>query len=119
MQAFGIEPRVAMLSYSTLGSGAGPDVQRVVDATALVKQLRPDLMVEGPIQYDAAIDPAVAAVKVKTSSEVAGGPRCRVLVSGGWCGRSGWLAAGVAGVAGWLLVWQGWLAGCWGVDVRV
>lgn len=70
--AFGIEPRVAMLSYSTMGSGAGPDVQKVTDAVQLVKEARPDLMVEGPLQYDAAIDPTVAAVKIKTQSEVAG-----------------------------------------------
>ncbi|EFJ49262.1 phosphate acetyltransferase [Volvox carteri f. nagariensis] len=70
--AFGIEPRVAMLSYSTLGSGSGPDVEKVTEAVALVKSRRPDILVEGPIQYDAAIDPAVAAVKVKGGSEVAG-----------------------------------------------
>ncbi|GIL76328.1 hypothetical protein Vretimale_5892 [Volvox reticuliferus] len=70
--AFGIEPRVAMLSYSTLGSGSGPDVEKVTEAVALVKSQRPDIKVEGPIQYDAAIDPAVAAVKVKGGSEVAG-----------------------------------------------
>mmetsp|Transcript_19762 Transcript_19762/g.42933 ORF Transcript_19762/g.42933 Transcript_19762/m.42933 type:complete len:768 (-) Transcript_19762:957-3260(-) len=70
--AFGVEPRVAMLSYSTLGSGAGPEVQRVTEAVAIVKKTRPDIKVEGPIQYDAAIDPAVAAVKVKGTSEVAG-----------------------------------------------
>lgn len=70
--AFGIEPRVAMLSYSTMGSGAGPDVQKVTDAVKLVKESRPDLMVEGPLQYDAAIDPTVASVKIKTASEVAG-----------------------------------------------
>ena len=70
--AFGLEPRVAMLSYSTLGSGAGPDVQKVADAVKIVKDLQPDLMVEGPIQYDAAIDPAVAKVKVKGASDVAG-----------------------------------------------
>ncbi|GLC50353.1 hypothetical protein PLESTB_000369800 [Pleodorina starrii] len=70
--AFGIEPRVAMLSYSTLGSGAGPDVEVVTEAVSLVKARRPDIKVEGPIQYDAAIDPAVAAVKIKGGSEVAG-----------------------------------------------
>ncbi|KAF8061400.1 pta [Scenedesmus sp. PABB004] len=70
--AFGIEPRVAMLSYSTMGSGAGPDVQKVTDAVAAVQAARPDLMVEGPLQYDAAIDPAVASVKIKTPSAVAG-----------------------------------------------
>lgn len=63
--AFGVEPRVAMLSYSTLGSGSGPDVQKVTEATALVKKMRPDVKVEGPIQYDAAIDPEVAKVKVR------------------------------------------------------
>ena len=61
---FGIEPRVAMLSYSTGSSGAGADVEKVAAATALVRERRPDLLVEGPIQYDAAIDPAVAATKL-------------------------------------------------------
>lgn len=70
--AFGIEPRVAMLSYSTLGSGAGPAVEKVVTATQLVKEQRPDLLVEGPIQYDAAVDPVIAAQKVKGESRVAG-----------------------------------------------
>ncbi|EFJ50359.1 phosphate acetyltransferase [Volvox carteri f. nagariensis] len=70
--AFGIEPRVAMLSYSTLGSGTGPDVLKVEEAVALAKARRPDLKIEGPIQYDAAIDPKVAAVKVTGGSEVAG-----------------------------------------------
>ncbi|MFC7277430.1 phosphate acetyltransferase [Paractinoplanes rhizophilus] len=69
--AFGIEPRVAMLSYSTGSSGAGADVEKVAAATALVRSRQPDLPVEGPIQYDAAIDPAVAATKLP-SSEVAG-----------------------------------------------
>jgi phosphate acetyltransferase len=66
--AFGIEPRVAMLSYSTGSSGAGADVEKVAAATALVHQRRPDLPVEGPIQYDAAIDPAVAATKLPDST---------------------------------------------------
>ncbi|MEV6349883.1 phosphate acetyltransferase [Actinoplanes sp. NPDC051851] len=66
--AFGIEPRVAMLSYSTGSSGAGADVEKVAAATALVRERRPDLPVEGPIQYDAAIDPAVAATKLPGSS---------------------------------------------------
>ena len=70
--AFGIEPRVAMLSYSTLGSGAGPQVDKVAKATALAKELRPDLNIEGPIQYDAAVDPVVAAQKVKGENPVAG-----------------------------------------------
>ncbi|WP_433551393.1 phosphate acetyltransferase [Micromonospora zamorensis] len=64
---FGIEPRVAMLSYSTGSSGAGADVEKVAAATALVRERRPDLLVEGPIQYDAAIDPAVAATKLPDS----------------------------------------------------
>jgi phosphate acetyltransferase len=69
--AFGIEPRVAMLSYSTGTSGSGTDVQKVSQATALVKQRAPDLPVEGPIQYDAAIDAAVAHTKLP-DSDVAG-----------------------------------------------
>ncbi|MFG1602746.1 phosphate acetyltransferase [Actinoplanes sp. NPDC049265] len=66
--AFGIEPRVAMLSYSTGSSGAGADVEKVAAATELVRKRRPDLPVEGPIQYDAAIDPAVAATKLPGSA---------------------------------------------------
>jgi phosphate acetyltransferase len=66
--AFGIEPRVAMLSYSTGSSGAGADVEKVAAATALVRERQPDLPVEGPIQYDAAIDPAVAATKLPDSA---------------------------------------------------
>ncbi|MCI9890096.1 phosphate acetyltransferase [Micrococcales bacterium 31B] len=68
---FGVEPRVAMLSYSTGTSGAGADVDKVRAATEIVKQRRPDLLVEGPIQYDAAVDPSVAASKLP-GSEVAG-----------------------------------------------
>ncbi|MFI5931630.1 phosphate acetyltransferase [Actinoplanes sp. NPDC051494] len=66
--AFGIEPRVAMLSYSTGSSGSGADVEKVAAATALIRERRPDLPVEGPIQYDAAIDPAVAATKLPESA---------------------------------------------------
>ncbi|HET6481135.1 MAG TPA: phosphate acetyltransferase [Actinoplanes sp.] len=66
--AFGIEPRVAMLSYSTGSSGAGADVEKVAAATGLVRERRPDLPVEGPIQYDAAVDPAVAATKLPEST---------------------------------------------------
>jgi phosphate acetyltransferase len=66
--AFGIEPRVAMLSYSTGSSGAGADVEKVAAATALVHARRPELPVECPIQYDAAIDPAVAATKLPDSA---------------------------------------------------
>lgn len=69
--SFGIEPRIAMLSYSTGESGHGPDVDRVRDATRLVRMRRPDIKVEGPIQYDAAIDSTVAKLKMP-GSEVAG-----------------------------------------------
>ncbi|MEV6926091.1 phosphate acetyltransferase [Dactylosporangium sp. NPDC051485] len=65
---FGVTPRVAMLSYSTGTSGSGADVTKVAEATALVRERRPDLPVEGPIQYDAAIDPAVAATKLPGSA---------------------------------------------------
>jgi phosphate acetyltransferase len=68
---FGIEPRVAMLSYSTGESGSGADVDKVRDATHIARQRRPDLPLEGPIQYDAAIDPQVARVKLP-DSQVAG-----------------------------------------------
>jgi phosphate acetyltransferase len=68
---FGIEPRVAMLSYSTGESGAGSDVDKVRQATAIARERRPDLLIEGPIQYDAAIDPEVARSKLP-DSRVAG-----------------------------------------------
>ncbi len=68
---FGIEPRIAMLSYSTGESGHGPEVDRVREATHLVRTRRPDIKVEGPIQYDAAIDSTVAKLKMP-GSEVAG-----------------------------------------------
>ena len=74
---FGIEPRVAMLSYSTGDSGAGADVDKVRAATELVRQRAPQLLVEGPIQYDAAIEPSVAATKLR-DSPVAG--RATVLI---------------------------------------
>jgi len=64
---FGIEPRVAMLSYSTGDSGSGAGVDKVRAATDLVRQRDPDLLVEGPIQYDAAVDPDVAAAKMPDS----------------------------------------------------
>ncbi|WP_462267837.1 phosphate acetyltransferase [Mucilaginibacter sp.] len=70
-QRFGIEPRVAMLSYSSGTSGEGEDVEKVRRATELVKAKRPDLKVEGPIQYDAAVDPVVGNSKLP-GSEVAG-----------------------------------------------
>ncbi|MDI5962732.1 phosphate acetyltransferase [Streptomyces sp. SL13] len=75
--AFGVEPRIAMLSYSTGTSGSGADVDKVRRATELVRELRPDLLVDGPIQYDAAVDPAVAAAKMP-GSPVAG--RATVLI---------------------------------------
>jgi phosphate acetyltransferase len=65
---FGIEPRVAMLSYSTGSSGSGADVEKVRAATALVAERAPDLALEGPIQYDAAIDPDVARTKLPDSA---------------------------------------------------
>ena len=68
---FGIEPRIAMLSYSSGTSGEGEDVDKVRKATQIVKQKRPDLKVEGPIQYDAAVDPAIGSQKLP-NSEVAG-----------------------------------------------
>ncbi|OBF31340.1 phosphate acetyltransferase [Mycolicibacterium peregrinum] len=74
---FGIDPRVAMLSYSTGTSGTGADVDKVRAATELVRQREPDLLVEGPIQYDAAVEPSVAATKMP-DSPVAG--RATVLI---------------------------------------
>lgn len=65
---FGIEPRVAMLSYSTGNSGSGADVDKVRTATELVKQRAAHISVEGPIQYDAAVDAAVAKAKLPQSS---------------------------------------------------
>lgn len=68
---FGVSPRVAMLSYSTGESGSGADVDKVRRATHLVRERRPELVVEGPIQYDAAVDASVAQTKLP-GSEVAG-----------------------------------------------
>ncbi|MFB8385761.1 phosphate acetyltransferase [Microbacterium sp. NPDC055910] len=68
---FGIDPRIAMLSYSTGESGSGADVEKVRGATRLVRERAPQLLVEGPIQYDAAADVAVAAAKMP-GSQVAG-----------------------------------------------
>jgi phosphate acetyltransferase len=65
---FGIEPRVAMLSYSTGESGTGADVDKVRDATELVRTRAPELLVEGPIQYDAAVEPSIAATKMRDSA---------------------------------------------------
>jgi phosphate acetyltransferase len=74
---FGIEPRVAMLSYSTGESGTGADVDKVRAATELVRTRDPHLLVDGPIQYDAAVDPLVASTKMR-DSPVAG--RATVLI---------------------------------------
>lgn len=68
---FGVTPRVAMLSYSTGTSGAGPDVDVVVEATRLAREKAPELAIEGPIQFDAAVDEAVASKKLP-GSDVAG-----------------------------------------------
>jgi phosphate acetyltransferase len=64
---FGIEPKVAMLSYSTGESGSGADVDKVRVATDLVRERAPEVLVEGPIQYDAAVEPSVAATKMPQS----------------------------------------------------
>ncbi len=74
---FGIEPRVAMLSYSTGESGEGEEVERVRKATQLARARRPDLLLEGPLQYDAAVDETVARTKMP-ASRVAG--RATVLI---------------------------------------
>jgi len=74
---FGVEPRVAMLSYATGDSGTGADVDKVRAATMLVRSREPDLPIEGPIQYDAAVEPTVAATKLR-DSPVAG--RATVLI---------------------------------------
>ncbi len=68
---YGIEPRIAMCSYSTGESGKGADVDKVRQATRIVRERRPDLKIEGPIQYDAAVDAGVARTKMP-ESEVAG-----------------------------------------------
>ena len=70
-QNFGIEPKIAMLSYSSGSSGKGEDVDKVKKATEIVKEKRPDLKIEGPIQYDAAVDLTVGKSKLP-DSEVAG-----------------------------------------------
>ncbi|MDJ0633254.1 MAG: phosphate acetyltransferase [Xenococcaceae cyanobacterium MO_188.B29] len=69
--AFGIEPKVALLSYSSGTSGKGEDVEKVRTATAIARQRRPDLKIEGPIQYDAAVDLTVGLQKMP-NSQVAG-----------------------------------------------
>ena len=69
---FGIEPRVAMLSYSTGASGSGAEVERVREATELVRAREPGLAVEGPIQYDAAVDARRGARRSCRTATVAG-----------------------------------------------
>ncbi len=64
---FGLKPKVAMLSYSSGTSGSGEDVEKVRKATEIVKQKRPDILIEGPIQYDAAVDPKVGKKKLPGS----------------------------------------------------
>ncbi|MDF0535116.1 phosphate acetyltransferase [Shewanella yunxiaonensis] len=66
-KAFGIEPRVAMISYSTGNSGSGSDVDKVREATRIAKEKRPDLVIDGPLQYDAAVMPNVARSKAPDS----------------------------------------------------
>ena len=70
-KAFGIEPKVALLSYSSGTSGSGKEVEKVLQATKKAVTLRPDLKMEGPIQYDAAVDPSVGKSKLP-NSKVAG-----------------------------------------------
>lgn len=69
--AFGIEPRVAVLSYSTGESGKGKEVDKVREAARIAKELHPELKIEGPLQFDAAVDESVAKIKLP-GSEVAG-----------------------------------------------
>ncbi len=66
-KAFGIDPKVAMVTYSTMNSGKGADVDLMREATELVRQKRPDIAVDGPLQYDAAVMPNVAAQKAPNS----------------------------------------------------
>ncbi|MDO4695007.1 MAG: phosphate acetyltransferase, partial [Eikenella sp.] len=70
-KAFGIEPKVAMISYSTGSSGSGAEVEKVKAATVLAQQKRPDLLIDGPLQYDAASVPSVGRQKAP-DSKVAG-----------------------------------------------
>lgn len=67
-QQFGVDPLVAMLSYSTGNSGSGADVDKVREATEMVRAAHPELKVEGPIQYDAAVDASVAKTKLPDSA---------------------------------------------------
>ena len=66
-KAFGIDPKVALLSYSSGTSGSGAEVDKVREATEKAIAMRPDLKIEGPIQYDAAVDPGVGKSKMPDS----------------------------------------------------
>ncbi|HHF3863512.1 phosphate acetyltransferase [Haemophilus influenzae] len=66
-KAFGIDPKVAMISYSTGTSGSGADVEKVKEATRIAKEKRPDLLIDGPLQYDAAVMEDVARSKAPNS----------------------------------------------------
>ena len=68
---FGVDPKVAMLSYSTKGSGAGEDVDKMVEATKLAQEAAPELDIDGELQFDASVSPVVAQTKCK-DSKVAG-----------------------------------------------
>lgn len=67
-KAFGIDPKIAMISYSTIDSASGVDVDLVIEATRLIKQKAPELAVDGPLQYDAAVVPSVAKAKAPNSA---------------------------------------------------
>ena len=71
-RAFGVAPRVAMLSYATGDSNKGPKIEKVIEATKLAKAMAPDELIDGPFQIDAAVDPDVAAVKFPEGGAVAG-----------------------------------------------
>lgn len=71
-ELLGWEPRCAMVSYSTLGSGQGELVDKVTEAVRIANELRPELAIDGEFQFDAAVSPAVAAKKVHRDSRVAG-----------------------------------------------
>ena len=74
---FGVDPKVAFLSYSSMGSGKGEDVDKVREACAKAKELRPDLAIDGELQFDAAVSPVVAKTKCP-DSKVAGQANCFV-----------------------------------------